>query len=138
MSPMKTITNMSKYCLNTQFIKYIKAVGELMVVFTHFERTIFLCMNKTGVSYREMLGLMNPSSKRSFNCSFNSLSFTEAILYGGIDMGKVFGIWSIPKSISLMGGTPGRSSKNTSENSFTTGTDSRLGVSKLEFLTSTR
>ncbi|PHU30058.1 hypothetical protein BC332_02151 [Capsicum chinense] len=80
MTSMKTMMNMSNYCLNIQFIKSMKAVealGELS----------FLCMNKTGVPYGDTLGLMNPLSKRSFNFSFNSLSSAGVILYGEIDTG---------------------------------------------------
>ena len=86
-------------------------------------------MNNTRAHYGEMLGLINPLSKRSFNCSFSSLSFAGAILYGGIDIGCVYGRRSMLKSISLLGEIPRRSSKKISEYSFTTGIDSRLGVS---------
>ncbi|PHT66191.1 hypothetical protein T459_30616 [Capsicum annuum] len=69
---------------------------------------------------------MNPLSKRSFNYSFNSLSSAGAILYGKIDIGRVSGKRSMPKSISLSGGIPRRSSGKTSEYSFTIGTDSSM------------
>ncbi|PHT48617.1 hypothetical protein CQW23_12825 [Capsicum baccatum] len=98
----------------------------------------FLCTNRTGVPHGETLGLMNPLSRRYLNYSFNFLSSTGSILYGGIDIGRVSGRRSISKSISLSGGTPGRSPGNISGNSLTTKTDSRFGVSNLESLTRTR
>ncbi|PHT74100.1 hypothetical protein T459_21377 [Capsicum annuum] len=61
-------------------------------------------MNKTGTPYGDILGLMNPLSKRSFNYSFSSLSSTGAILYGKIDIGSVSGRRLMLKSISLSGG----------------------------------
>ncbi|KAK4737145.1 hypothetical protein R3W88_000842 [Solanum pinnatisectum] len=76
----------------------------------------FFFTNNTGAPHGEILGLMKPLSRRSFNCSFNSLSSAGAILLGGIEIGWVSGRRSIPKSISLSGGTPRRSSGNTSGN----------------------
>ncbi|PHU18079.1 hypothetical protein BC332_13774 [Capsicum chinense] len=106
---------------------------------THILRELsFLHMNNTRVPHEEMLGLMNPLSKRSFNFSFSSLSSAGAILYGRIDIGLVSGRRSMPKSISLLKGIPERSSRKRSEHSRITGTDSRLGVSELVSLTRTR
>ncbi|PHT75865.1 hypothetical protein T459_19387 [Capsicum annuum] len=111
---------------------------ELTVINAHSKRTIFfLRTNKTSAPYGEMLGLMNPLSKRFFNCTFNFLSFAGAIQYGGIEIGGVSRRRSMPKSISLSRGIPRRSSGKTSEYSYTTGADSRLGVSELVSLTRT-
>ncbi|PHT66273.1 hypothetical protein T459_30698 [Capsicum annuum] len=108
---------------------------ELMVIYTYSDELSILHTNKTGAPHGEILGLMNPLSKRFFNCSFSSLSSAGAILYGGIEIGRVFERRSIPKSISLSREIPRRSSGKTSEYSFITGTDSRLGASRLESLT---
>ncbi|KAK4726980.1 hypothetical protein R3W88_031897 [Solanum pinnatisectum] len=91
----------------------------------------FFFTNNTSVPHGKILGLMKPLSRRSFNSSFNSLSSAGTILYGEIKIGWVSGKRLIPKSISLSRGTSGRSSGN----SLTIGTDSRVGVSKLESLT---
>ena len=98
----------------------------------------FFFTNNTGAPHGEILSLMKPLSRRSFNYSFNSLSSAGDILQGVIEIGWVSGKRSIPKSISLSGGTPRRSFGNTSENSQTTGTYSRDGVTRLESLTQTR
>ncbi|KAF3619113.1 hypothetical protein FXO38_33072 [Capsicum annuum] len=133
---MKTMTNMSKYCFNTRFIKSMKAAGAL---FIHILREpSFLRMNKTGAPHGDTLGLINPLSRRFFNYFFNSLSSAGAILYSGIDMGYVSGRRSISKLIPLSKGTPERSSGNISGNSDATDTDSRVGVSELESWTRTR
>ncbi|PHU09411.1 hypothetical protein BC332_21271 [Capsicum chinense] len=95
-------------------------------------------MNRIGVPHGEMLGLMNLLSMRSFNYSFNSLSSARVILYYRIDIGCVSGRRSILKLISLLGGTPGRSSGNTYGNSLTTKIDLRVGASKIKSLTHTR
>ncbi|KAK4737051.1 hypothetical protein R3W88_000748 [Solanum pinnatisectum] len=147
-SSIKTITNTSKYCLNTLFIKSMKAARALFsclqnVTISDFEIMIteepsFFFTNNTGVPHAKILGLMKPLSRRSFNYSFNSLSSARAILLGGIEIGWVFGRRSIPKSILLPGGTPGKSSGNNFGNSLTTGTDSKVGVSELESLTQTK
>ncbi|KAK4708663.1 hypothetical protein R3W88_029588 [Solanum pinnatisectum] len=158
---IKMMTNKSKYYLNTLFIKSMKATRAFVsyfrdVTISDFELMIagseiylrkttstlkepfFFFTNNTGAPHGEILGLMKPLSKRSFNCSFNSLSSAGAILVERIKMGWVFGRRSISKLISLSGGTPGRSFGNTSGNSFTTRTDSRFGVSEFESLTRTR
>ncbi|PHT51525.1 hypothetical protein CQW23_05987 [Capsicum baccatum] len=108
---------------------------ELTIINAYFEKTIFLCTNKTGAPHRDTLGLINPLSKRSFNYSFNSLSFSGATQYGRIDVGCVSRRRSIPNSISLSRGISGKSSGKTSEYSFTIGTDSRLEVLELVSLT---
>ncbi|PHT44817.1 hypothetical protein CQW23_13975 [Capsicum baccatum] len=96
-------------------------------------------MNRTGAPHGDILGLINPISRRSFNCSVNFLSFSGAILYGRIEMGWVSGKRSILKSISLSRETPERSSRNASGNSHATDTDSRVGghhdVPQLRWLT---
>ncbi|KAK4737181.1 hypothetical protein R3W88_000878 [Solanum pinnatisectum] len=152
-SSIKMITNKSKYCLNTLFIKSIKVAGALVSYFRNvtisdselmitrsesmhiLREPSFFFLNNTGAPHGEILGLMKPLSRRSFNCSFNSLSSAGAILLGGIKIGWVYGMRSIPKSISLSGGTSRKSSGNTFENSLTTRTDSRVGNLELEFLT---
>ncbi|PHT34666.1 hypothetical protein CQW23_26466 [Capsicum baccatum] len=132
MSSMKTMTNMSKYCLNAQFIKSMKDAKTLNVTFSDSELVKPGLRNRTGSPQGDMMGLMNPLSRRSFKLSVNSLSSGGSILYGGIDIGLVLGRKSILKSISHSGETPKRSLGNTSGISHTTGTDSRLGVSELE------
>ena len=87
----------------------------------------FLFTNNTSAPQCEILDLMKPLYRRSFNYSFSSLSSAGAIMSEGIEIGWVRGKRSIPKSISLSGGTPGRSSKNTFGNTQTTGTDLRVG-----------
>ncbi|PHT34572.1 hypothetical protein CQW23_26372 [Capsicum baccatum] len=94
----------------------------------------FLHKNNIGAPHGETLGQMNPLSMRSFNCSFSSLSSAGDILYGGIDMGRVSGRRSMPKSIPLSRGIPRRSFGMISEYSFTMGTDSILGVLEMESL----
>src|SRR5262249_37601905 len=82
----------------------------------------FFFTNKTGAPQGEVLGLMNPWSSNSCNCSFSSLSSAGAILYGGKEIGVVPATMSIQNSISLSGGSPGNSSGKMSRNSLTTGT----------------
>jgi len=69
-----------------------------------------------------------------FTCYFNFLSSYRTILKGGIKISWDSGMRSILKSISLSGGTMGRSSWKYFCNSLTTDTKSRVGVSKFEFL----
>ncbi|KAK4717889.1 hypothetical protein R3W88_016227 [Solanum pinnatisectum] len=87
-------------------------------------------MNKTGAPHGEILGRMKPLSKKSFNCSFNSFNSAGAIWLRGIEIGCVSRKRSISKSLSLSRGILGKSSRNTSGNSFTIEIDSRVGVSK--------
>ncbi|KAF3649554.1 hypothetical protein T459_12138 [Capsicum annuum] len=103
----------------------------VQVLLKHMEPS-FLYMNDTGVPHRHTLGWMNPLSRRSFNCSFNFLSFDGAILYSGIDMGLVSWIRSILKSIFLSRGTPEMSSGNTSGNSHAIDPDQRVGVFEID------
>ena len=70
------------------------------------------------------LGRIKHVSSRYFNCSFSSFNSSVAIIYGRIYKGRVSGRISIPKSISLLWGTPSSSSRKTFENSLTTGTKS--------------
>ena len=76
----------------------------------------FFLTNKTGTPQGEKLGLMKLLSINSCNYTLSSLSSVGAIRYGGIEIGVVQGIRSIPKSKSRSGGIPGNSSKNTSGN----------------------
>ena len=62
----------------------------------------FFLTYKTGATQGETLGRMKPLS----NISFNSVG---AILYGRIEIGRVYGMMFMLKFISLSGGTPGRS-----------------------------
>ena len=78
---------------------------QLSIVNEHSERIIFLPYEKNDSPHGEILGLMKPLSRRSFNFSFNSLTSAGSILYGEIEIGWVSGRRSIPKSISLLGGT---------------------------------
>ena len=111
---------------------YILGKGYLFLMVTLFnwrqsihilrELSFFLA-NKTGAPQGEKLGQMKPLSNSSLNCSFNSNNSSCAILYDGIEIGRVFGMISMPKYISLSGGTPGRSSRKTFGNSFTKESD---------------
>lgn len=74
----------------------------------------FVFMNKIGAPQGEVIGLMNPLFNRPCNCSFNSFGSIGAIRYRSIDIGCVLITKLISKSISLRGGSSGRSSKNTS------------------------
>ena len=78
---------------------------QLAVVYTHPEEPSFFLTNKTGASQGEKLGQMKPLSSKSFNCSFRTYYSSDATLNGGIDIGRIFGMMSIPNSISLSGGT---------------------------------
>jgi len=67
---------------------------------------------------------MNPLSRSSCICSFNSLSSSGAIRLGALDIGHMPGNKSIVNLISLSGGNPGSSSGNTSTKSRTMGISS--------------
>ena len=84
--------------------------------------SLFL-VDKTGVTQGETFGRMKPLSNISFSYSFISFHSVDATLYGVIEIGGVSGMTSMPKSISLLGGTPGRSSGKTSGKSLTIGTE---------------
>ena len=90
-----------------------------MLVYTHPKGTIFLSYKQDRSAQGEILGRMKPLFNRSLNYSFSSFNYAGAILYGRIEIGRVSGMMSMPKSISLSGGTLGRSSAKTSGNSFT-------------------
>ncbi|PHT50151.1 hypothetical protein CQW23_09898 [Capsicum baccatum] len=79
----------------------------------------FLRTNNTGALHGDILGPMNPFSRKSFNCSFNSHNSAGAILYEVMEIGSVPGSTSIPNSTSRSRGKPRKSSGNTSDNSFT-------------------
>ena len=82
----------------------------------------FFLTNNTGAPHGDVLVLTKPLLNNSSICTFNSFSSAGAIRYDDIEMGSVPGASSISNSISLSGYNPGRSSGNTSKNSFTTGT----------------
>ena len=67
---------------------------------------------------------MKPLSDSSFNCSDNSFISEGANRYGAFATGAAPGTKSMRNSTCRVGGIPGKSSGNTSENSFTTGTSS--------------
>ena len=68
-------------------------------------------------------GLIKALSRRSFNCYFNTFNSAGAILNCGIEIERVSRMMSMPMSISLLGGTPGRSFGKTSGNFFTNETE---------------
>ena len=82
----------------------------------------FFLKNNTRAPHGDVLVLTKPLLNNSSICSFNSYNSAGAIRYGAIEMGSVPGACSISNSISLSSGNPGRSSGNTSKNSFTIGT----------------
>ena len=98
----------------------------------------FFSTNNIGAPHGEILALMKPLSRRSFNFSLNSLISAGAIMLGGTDIGWVSGRRSIPKSIYLSGGTPRRYFGNTTGKSLTSGSYLRDGVSRLKSLTRSR
>ena len=58
-----------------------------------------------------------------FNLSLCYFNYGGSILYGGIHKGKISGMMSISKSISLSSGTMGKSTWKTSGNTYTIWTD---------------
>ena len=66
---------------------------------------------------------MKSVSNKSFNCSFISFNIAGSILYGRIEIGRVSRMMSMVKSISLSGGTLGKSSGKTYGNSITIAID---------------
>ena len=64
---------------------------------------LFFRIKSMGAPHGETLGRIKPLSRRSASCSFNSFSSMKAILYGGIELGRVSGNTSMPKFISLSG-----------------------------------
>jgi len=77
----------------------------------------FFFTNSTGAPHGETLDQMNCFFDKSSSCFFNSTNSAGAIRYGVIDTGHVPGMRSIANSISLLGGSSGISSGNTSINS---------------------
>ena len=77
----------------------------------------FFFTNSTGAPHGETLGRMNCFSNKSSSCFFNLANSAGAIQYGEIDIGPAPGIKSIANFISLFGGRPEISSRNTSINS---------------------
>ena len=86
----------------------------------------FFFTNNIGVPQGDTLGWMKPLSTRSCNYVFNSFSLVGVILYGGIKMKVDSSKGSIPNSNSLSSDNLGKSSKNTSKNSHTIGTLSKV------------
>ncbi|KAI3740182.1 hypothetical protein L2E82_30604 [Cichorium intybus] len=81
----------------------------------------FFFTNKTGAPQGEKLGLMNPLLSSSFSWLDNSCISAGANRYGAFATGVAPGIKSILNSTCHAGGTPGRSSGNTSGKSQTSG-----------------
>jgi hypothetical protein len=81
-----------------------------------------------GQPHGDELGRMNPFSSKSCNCILSSASSFGGIRYDLLEMGVVPGFNSITNSTSLSGGNPGKSSRNTSGNSHTTGISLISGV----------
>ncbi|GKF65645.1 hypothetical protein Tco_0192162 [Tanacetum coccineum] len=79
----------------------------------------FFWMNKIGVPQGEELGLMNPLSESSCNCSDSSFISDEGNRYGARATGAAPGTKSIWNSTGRVGGRPGKSSGNTSGKSQT-------------------
>ncbi|KAJ0439109.1 hypothetical protein HanHA300_Chr16g0621591 [Helianthus annuus] len=75
----------------------------------------FFFTNNTGAPHGETLGLMNPRSRSSCNCSFNSFNSNGAIRYGALEIGSAPGTRSIVNSTSRSGGNLRSSSGKTSE-----------------------
>jgi len=90
-----------------------------------------------GAPQGDTLGRMNPLSRSSCNCSFNSFSSSGAIWYGALDIGLVPDNKSMVNSISLSGGNPGSSYGNTSTKSRTIGIPSSI-ASGASFVTHTK
>ncbi|GJY51528.1 hypothetical protein Tco_0442375 [Tanacetum coccineum] len=79
----------------------------------------FSLTNKTGAPQGEELGLMNPLSESSCNCSDNSFILDGANRYGARATGAAPRIKSIWNSTGRAGGRSGKSSGNTLEKSQT-------------------
>ncbi|MFS7950496.1 hypothetical protein Hanom_Chr07g00583961 [Helianthus anomalus] len=73
----------------------------------------FFLMKRTGAPQGEVLGRINPFSSNSWSWLDNSLISDGASRYGALATGLAPGIRSIRKSISRLGGNPGRSSGKT-------------------------
>ena len=87
----------------------------------------FLCNKRIGASHNDTLDCMNPRSNNSYHWTFSSLSSARAIQYGALDISVALDTKSIAKSISLLGGNPGKSSGTTFRNSHATGMSSSRG-----------
>ncbi|GKF67561.1 hypothetical protein Tco_0197240, partial [Tanacetum coccineum] len=79
----------------------------------------FFLTNKTGAPQGEELGLINPLSASSCNCSDNSFISDGANRYGARATGAAPGIKLIWNSTGRARGRPGKSSGNTSRKSQT-------------------
>ena len=106
-----------------------------MIIYTHPKGTIFLSHKQDQSAPRWDTWSSLAFSKKKFNCSFN---YVGAIIYGRIEIGRVSGGRSIPKSISLSRGTRGRVFGKTSRNSSTIETDWMGCTSTLESFTRTK
>ena len=77
----------------------------------------FFFTNSTGAAHGETLGRMNCLSNKSSSCFSNSTNSDGAIQYEEVDTMPAPRIKSISNAISLLGGSPGITSENTSINS---------------------
>ncbi|MFS7942283.1 hypothetical protein Hanom_Chr06g00486561 [Helianthus anomalus] len=73
----------------------------------------FFLTKRTGAPQGEVLGRIKPFSSNSWSWFDNSPISDGASRYGALATGLVPGIRSIRKSISRLGGSPGRSSGKT-------------------------
>jgi hypothetical protein len=91
------------------------------IVHTHIRRVWSCFFTKmVGQHHGEELSLINPFSNRSCSCVFNSANSLGCMQYDLLEIGVVPGFNSMTNSISLSGGNPGKSSRNTSRNSHAT------------------
>ena len=90
---------------------------QLSIVNEILRELSFFFTNNTGAPHGEILGLMKPSSRRSFNFSICFLCST-----GVMRNSDMLGIW---KEINSKVDSLGRSFGNTSGNSLTIVTDSK-------------
>jgi hypothetical protein len=74
-----------------------------------------------GHAHGDEFSLINPFASKSCNCVFSSANSLVGIRYDLLEIGVVPGFNSITNSMSQSGGNPGKSSGNTSRNSYTTG-----------------
>ncbi|GKD86278.1 hypothetical protein Tco_1357432, partial [Tanacetum coccineum] len=85
---------------------------------------------KTGAPQGEELGLMNPFSESSCNCSDSSFISDGANRYGARATGAGPGIKSIWNSTGQAGERPGKSSGNTSGKSRTMAFEHEITVNR--------
>ncbi|GKG02516.1 hypothetical protein Tco_0310152, partial [Tanacetum coccineum] len=85
----------------------------------------FFLTNNTGAPHGDELGRINPFSDNSCNWSASSFSSDGANRYGARATGASPGTSSILNSTCRGGGSPGKSSRNTSGKSRIIGTSSK-------------